>query len=241
MKFFLSILTLVVCGIPLFVYLGGDLASVVEGEPQYRDDMTTWERKAVLETPIRMCQIKWARNSVSNWPPQEGRKFPDVDLIDHHGRPFSIHSLAGKPVLVEFIAMSCAGCQAFSGGNRFGPFEKFASQKGLLSLEAYFERYTGHSMSTDRINVVQVVVYDLKLTHPNADDLAKWRTHFRLTSPNMHVVGGTKALANSASFKMIPGFMLLDSDLNILLDSTGHSPKRDLYRDVLPKMKEMLR
>jgi hypothetical protein len=219
---------------------GCNTPTFVESKSENQKDLSGWERKAALETPLRMHQIAWARNTVENWPPRERQTFPNIQLIDHEGNDFSMQSLAGKPVLIEFIAMSCAGCQAFAGGKKHGGFKKFAVQRGLDSMEDYFQRYTGYSMDTQKLNVVQVIVYDLKLSNPEPSELAAWREHFHLTSPNMHVVGGTKSLANGATKKMIPGFMLLDADLQVVSDSTGHRPKRDFYRDLLPQAKKML-
>ena len=51
---------------------------------------------------------------------------------------------------------------------------------------------------------------------------------------------GGEALANQASFNMIPGFLLLDKDLTVLFDSTGHSPRHGLWQDLLPAAKELL-
>jgi hypothetical protein len=190
-----------------------------------------------------MAQLAQAPVTIPNWPPQLQRPFAGLALYDHQGAPFSLESLRGKPVFIEFIAMSCAGCQAFSGGNTHGGFDGFAVQADLESIEDYFPRYSGGvSLQDPRFSFVQIIIYNLALRPPSARELAAWRQHFKLDRfSNAYVLGGGEALANRASFNMIPGFMLLSSDLQVLYDATGHRPKHDLYREVLPALGRLLR
>lgn len=200
-----------------------------------------WERKAELETPTKMAGLAAAPVRVKKWPPVHGQRFPDVDLFDHEGKKFSIASLPDKPTLIEFIAMSCAGCQAFAGGNKYGGFEGFACQADLKSADEYFKQFTGHDLHSADINFVQIIFYDLQLESPSPEELAAWRKHFRLDRhPNTFVVSGGDALANKASYAMIPGFLLLDANRVIQYDSTGHHPKHGFYTELLPAAKKML-
>ena len=200
-----------------------------------------WEKKAELETAHRMAQLSKAENRLANWPPVIGRTFPRVNLFDHEDKHFSFDSLQGKPTVVEFIAMSCAGCQAFAGANKYGGFGGFASQAELSSFEEYFEKYTKHELHSDELNFVQIIFYDLQLRSPSANELADWREHFHLKHhPNTFVVSGGPALANQVSFAMIPGFMLLDENQTVRYDSTGHHPTHNLYTELLPAVRKML-
>jgi len=223
------------------VVLSAGVFFINPSSPQQDQVKTGWEKKAELETGNRMSRLASAENRVANWPPVLGQRFPHVDLFDHTGNKFSFESLAGKPTVIEFIAMSCAGCQAFAGGNKYGGFEGFATQSNLQSFESYFEQYTGYHLSSADINFVQIVFYDLQLESPSPAELAAWRKHFRLDrQANSFVLSGGKALANKISFAMIPGFMLLDTEQVVQYDSTGHQPQHDLYSQLLPAAKNML-
>lgn len=201
-----------------------------------------WVRKAELETPERMASLQSARNVVAGWPPEVGKPFPNLSLIDHQGNPVGVESWRGKPTLVEIVAMSCAGCQGFSGGNKFGAFGGFAVQEGLKSIEEYYEQYTtGHKLHDPEINFVQIIIYNLHLEAPAPAELSAWRTHFHFDEhQNTSIISGGAPLASGTSFAMIPGFLLLDKDLTVRFDSTGHNPRHDLFWELLPGMKRLL-
>ena len=201
-----------------------------------------YERKAAIETPNNMARIGAAENKLSNWPPKVDQVFPDVALIDHTGKPFSFEQLRGKPTLIEMVAMTCGGCEGFSGGNKYGGFKGFAVQESLGSIDDYFKQYTGGLELFDGpVNFVQIVVYDLKLNAPQPDELALWREHFKLDGhSNVYIVTGGEPLANKDSFKMIPGFLLLDKDGVVKFDAAGHYPKHDLFRQLLPGVGKLL-
>ena len=200
-----------------------------------------WERKASLETSGRISQLASKKNTLSDWPPVCGDPFPQVELFDHADNLFSFDRLRGKPTVIEFISMTCAGCQAFSGGNEFGPYGGLASQPDLKSFETYFRQYAGFDLHNGEVNYVVVIVYNDKLQSPTPQDLSDWRNHFRLDRhDNVYVVSSPK-LANQDTFKMIPGFMALDRDQTVVFDSTGHHPKHNLYSELLPGVKTLLR
>ena len=200
---------------------------------------TGWERKAALETTQRMSRLASQPNQIPNWPPVDGQRFPEVELFDHHGQPFDLSSLRGKPTVIEFISMSCAGCQAFAGGNQFGPYGDLAVQPNLESFDKHFQQYAGFDLHSGDVNYVVAVVYNDKLTTPTPEDLNQWRNHFQLNQHNTHIISGQK-LASGKTFKMIPGFMLLDKNQVVQFDSTGHQPKHNLYSELLPAVSKML-
>lgn len=197
------------------------------------------ERKAALETPQRMSQLASQANQIPNWPPVAGQIFPEVELFDHHGQSFELSSLLGKPTVIEFISMTCAGCQAFAGGNQFGPYGDLAVQPNLESFDKYYQQYTGFDLHSGELNYVVVVVYNDKLTTPTPQDLTQWRNHFQLNQQNTYIISGQK-LASERTFKMIPGFMLLDENQVVQFDSTGRQPKHNLYSELLPAVPKML-
>jgi hypothetical protein len=207
------------------------------------DNRGPWERKADLETPQRMSEIAKAPVTIPNWPPSVGAEFPDVALYDHEGKPFSLRALKGKPVLLEVVAMSCAGCQAFSGANRLRKgFGGFPAQGGLDSIETFYATYTnGHELFSPEISFVQLIIYNLQLNPPTAKDLEQWRLHFNFDKHRQtYIVSGGAPLANKASFKMIPGFLLLDREQRVLFDATGHQPRHNLFTELLPGMERLL-
>lgn len=201
-----------------------------------------YEKKTAAETPDRMSRVASTPNKLSNWPPKVGEKFPDIAFRDHRGEPFSFASLQGRPTLIEMVAMTCAGCQGFSGGGKYGGFKGFASQPFLKSMSEYFPDYTGGLQLYDGpLNFVQIVVYDLELEAPEPEELALWREHFKLDGhTNVYVVTGGEPLANKDSFQMIPGFLLLDKNGVLKYDSAGHRPKHDLFRVTLPAVRSLL-
>lgn len=197
--------------------------------------------KAEIETPERMAEAASVPNTVPGWPPRVGEHFPAVALTDHEGKPFDLQSLRGKPVLLEFVAMTCAACEAWSGGHTYGAYHDLLAQHGLDSIESYYHRYTGGlNLFDGSVNFVQLIVYDIGLKAPSTAELAEWRAHFHFNEhPNVFIVTGGEPLRNRDSFFRIPGFLLLDKDGVIRFDALGHSPQHDLFRELLPAVKGM--
>ena len=208
----------------------------------YLQAQDPWVKKRWLETPDRMSALAADDNSVAGWPPKLNAPFPKISLVDHTGSQFDISTLKGKPTLIEIVAMSCAGCQAYSGGNLVGAYGGFPAQSDLQSIDEYFTTYTGGlKLKSDKINFVQIIIYNLKLDPAGPEELAAWRKHFQFDrQPNARVLSGGKALANSASFNMIPGFILLDKDMVVRFDATGHNPRHNLYTELLPAVRQMM-
>lgn len=198
--------------------------------------------KAWVETPSRMAALAAVPNTVEGWPPEVGRPFPDVALTNHLDQPFRVSALRGRPVLVEFVSMTCAGCQGFSGAGEHGAYGGYPAQDELPSVEALARDWGGGTdLRAGDVAFVQLVIYDTALEPPTPEALADWRAHFGLDWPDAHVVTGGAALANGASFRRIPGFLLLDADGVVVRDATGHSPPDDLYRVLLPSLPELAR
>ena len=224
----------------LLIGVAGYLAVDKFGSPLPTGSQTGWEKKASLETPWRMSQVASQKNTLVNWPPASGKPFPQFDLFDHANNQFRFDSLRGKPTVIEFISMTCAGCQAFAGGNEFGPYGGLASQPNLESFETYFKQYTGGDLYSGEVNYVVVVVYNDKLESPTAQDLNDWRSHFQMNRYDNAYIVSSSELASGDTFKMIPGFMLLDRNQSVVFDATGHNPKHNLYSELLPGVKVML-
>ena len=226
----------------VFVLSGvaGFLAVSKFGSPFAATPKDGWERKAALESPWQMSRLASESNELADWPPVVGKPFPQFALFDHAGDQFSLASLRGKPTIIEFISMSCAGCQAFAGGNELGPYGGLASQPNLESFETYFREYAGLDLHSGEVNFVVAVVYNDKLQSPTEQDLYDWRKHFSLDRHDNVSIVSSPQLASAATFKMIPGVMLLDQNQVVLFDSTGHHPTHNLYTELLPAVRELL-
>ncbi len=177
-----------------------------------------------------------------DWPPRLDQSFPDLELIDHPGRAFRLSELKGKVILVEPIGMNCAACNAFSGGQQVGGFNGMEPQAGLQSIESYLPQYAGGlDISHPDLKLVQLLLYDYGMGQPSAEDARFWAEHFGLDRyDNILVAVPKRDLRGDASFKMIPGFHLVDRDFILRRDATGHRPRHSLFGDLLPMVGELV-
>ena len=77
---------------------------------------------------------------------------------------------------------------------------------------------------------------------PNLQMARLWAKHFGIEeSENMLILVGEPYLIGAASFNMIPGFQLIDADFVLRFDSSGHHPRHDLWRELLPAIPPMLK
>lgn len=176
------------------------------------------------------------------WPPRAGQGFPDVQLVDQAGASVRLSRFRGKVILVEYIGMNCPACQAFAGAHDRGPLGKVRPQPGLDSIEKLFPAYTrGLSLDDERIVFVQVLLYDLSMGAPTSDDARRWARHFRPErSKGTVVLVPKKDLRSPGSYKLIPGFQLIDKNFAVRWDSTGHHPRHNLYKELLPAVRGLL-
>jgi hypothetical protein len=175
------------------------------------------------------------------WPPAVNEPYPDLQLIDQDGRRTSLFEFSGKVVLIEPVGMPCRACIAFAGGHQRGPFDGVAPQRDLKSIEHYAREYARVDLNDERLVVIQILFYDNDLAAPTAADARRWAEHFRMDrSQDRVVLAAEPYLLGPATHAMIPGFQLLDRDLVLRYDSTGHHPRHDLYRDLLPAIRTLL-
>lgn len=185
-----------------------------------------------------------AADVAAGWPPQKGQVFPDgITYVDQDGRRLKMSQFKGKVLLVEFVGMNCPACQAFSGAHARGAYGGNAVQRGLQSIETYFPKYTGGLRLDDpRIVFVQVLLYDMQLKAPQPADARRWARHFGMsTARQEYVLVPLADLRSSASFNLIPGFQLVDRAFRVRSDSTGHHPRDDLYRTLLPMVGRIIK
>ncbi len=180
------------------------------------------------------------------WPPRVGERYPNLQLLNSRGERIALESLAGKIILVEPIGMDCPACNAFAGANRpgFSGFRGVKPQSGLPSIEEMLDAYAGGaSLSDDRIALVHLLLYRPGRDGPPDVQMAQlWAKHFGIeASENMLILVGEPYLIGPASFNMIPGFQLIDADFVLRFDSSGHHPKHDLWRELLPAIPSLVK
>lgn len=175
------------------------------------------------------------------WPPQLGKAYPDLRLQTPEGDWVQLSDFRGKVLVIEPIGMSCPACNAWAGGNSaVGTFQGVRPQPDLDSLDDYSRKFAGVSLDDPELMYIHLVLYDTKLRDPSVEDLAAWRDHFGLHGENVRVLGGTPDLISPASYKMIPGVQLVDRSFVLRSDSTGHHPRHNLYKKLLPMLGELV-
>jgi len=76
---------------------------------------------------------------------------------------------------------------------------------------------------------------------PTSKDAKEWADHFHMKRSQNHIVlAGTKEFIGKASYNLIPGFQLIDKNFVLRADSTGHNPRHDLWRYLLPMMPKLI-
>lgn len=167
------------------------------------------------------------------WPPETGKAYPDLILVNYDGKTVQLSSFKGKVIIVEPIGMNCPACNAFNGAHRMGGFGGTVPQPDLGSFEVYLRERTGISLFDDRIVFVQLLLYDLGLDPVDQIEAHEWAKHFGLTRrSNTYVLAGGPDMINSASYNLIPGYQLIDKQFILRVDSTGHNP-RDSLRELI--------
>ena len=145
-------------------------------------------------------------------------------------------------LLVEMIGMTCPACQGFSGAKKLGTFGGVDSDGGLTAIDELVPQYApGVSFPSDELVFVQILLFDMQMGAPTAGDARAWADHFhRDAAKHQYVLAGGPALHNQASYVMVPGFQLVDRDFVMRWDATGHNPRHNLYRELLPAIPKML-
>jgi len=179
----------------------------------------------------------------SVWPPRLGEPYPDLHLVDQSGQVRALSSFKGRLLLVEMVGMTCPACQGFSGAERLGTFGGIGSDGGLPAIDELIPQYARDvTFPNDDIVFVQILLFDMQMGPPTADDAKAWATHFhREVAKHQYVLAGGPALHNQASYVLVPGFQLVDREFVLRWDATGHSPRHNLYRDLLPAIPDLLR
>jgi len=176
------------------------------------------------------------------WPPRVGEPYPDLHLVDQTGHVTPLSAFKGHVLLVEMIGMTCPACHGFSGAKRDGTFGGVGSDGGLPSIDELLPQYArGVKLPNDDLILVQILLFDMKMGAPTADDARAWAAHFhRDAAKHQYVLAGGPALHNDASYVMVPGFQLVDRKFVLRWDATGHTPRHNLYTELLPAIPSIL-
>jgi len=177
-----------------------------------------------------------------DWPPKVGEQFPDLQLVSDSGAVRNLSEFKGKVILVEPVGLNCPACNAFAGAQKKGGYKGTSPQLGLPSIEELLPRYAnGITIDDDRLALVHLVLFDMQYGAPEPEDARKWSDHFDFGKrKNVMVMVGDERFIGQESFQMIPGFFLVDQDFIVRADSTGHDPRDDLFRELLPMITTLL-
>ncbi|MBW2715438.1 MAG: hypothetical protein JRD03_05145 [Deltaproteobacteria bacterium] len=179
------------------------------------------------------------------WPPRLGERYPNLRLRTPSGERIELASLEGRVILVEPIGMDCPACNAFAGGNRPGMsgFQGVQPQGGVPSIDEMLDQYAGGlTLDDDRLILVHLLLYRPGRDGPPKLETARlWAKHFRIEeSENVLVLVGEPYLIGPASYKMVPGFQLVDKNFVLRFDAAGHNPTHSIWRDLLPAVASLL-
>lgn len=186
------------------------------------------------------CQLSSLASPSAPWPPQLNQRYPNLELTNTDGRKIQLSQYAGRIILLEPIGMSCPACQAFVGAAQKGAFHGGSAQAGLPSIDTSLQQY-GISSTDTRLLRIHLLLYSPEMTAPNLQQAKEWSKHFNFGNrANEIVLFADQSYIGNAAYNLIPGFQLIDKSFVLRCDATGHRPPNDLYRDLLPLLKNLL-
>lgn len=191
--------------------------------------------------------LLWASSAALpfTWPPKLNEAYPDFEF-SVGSQTKHISSMKGKIVLVEMIGMNCPACQSWAGASKKGAFEGITPQSDLQPFEETFKRYTGGlSLDDPRIVYVQLLLFNMQMKAPRADDVKRWSEHFHKGMSHKPIVlaGAPEFLLPpyyQKTYDLVPGFQIIDKHGILRYDATGHSPRHNLWTDALPAIPKLL-
>ena len=179
------------------------------------------------------------------WPPEVGKPYPDLEMVDQKGHAVRLSSFKGKVLLIEPVGMNCPACLSWSGTHRYGAFQGMMGQDNVSAIEEMFPRYAGGiSLSDPRIIHLQLLLFNSSMMPTSADDAKAWAGHFQMHRSNQVVLAGSAPLLvperHQASYNLVPGFQLVDKNFILQSDSTSDNPKTNLWTELLPMVPRLV-
>lgn len=187
-------------------------------------------------------QVTLANGKTVAWPPQVGKPYPDLELVDSRGNMVKLSDFKGKVIVIEPIGMTCPACNAFAGGRKKGGVKGMGVQGNTDSFADYFPQYAGVSLHDERIVFVNLLLYNLQMQGPSQADAKLWAQHFGLDRhKNTYVLAGGPELVNNASYNLVPGLQLVDKNFILRSDSSGHHPRDNMWQTLMPMVPALLK
>ncbi len=199
---------------------------------------------------LRRALVKKARYGNENlpkpWPAKMNSPYPDMAMFDQEGKEFTLSSLKGRIIVIEFIDISSPKSQAQSGAGLFGPYYASASSdidKYTQTFSQVLRKNSASSAMLPNDNVVElkIIVYGENGDAGSRDDAQNWAKHFDLKkSDNVIVAVPKKDIRGNESASLIAGFQLIDKNMLLRVDSSGPSPKHSLAMTFVPLMSKLM-
>jgi hypothetical protein len=173
--------------------------------------------------------------TLASWPPETGKVFADLELVDQDGQKFKLSDLRGKVILMQFVGMNDPVSQAFSGAAKIGAFQKVPLQEKVPEIREFFPKYTALPFPNPDVVFLQVLFYDLRFKPPKPKDAKMWAEHFGFKkSDNQIVAIVPHDMRNGYVFSLIPGYVLIDKGFILRANAAGSNPQDDLFKTLLP-------
>ncbi len=240
---FISNVTRFVVGLLVLVVIFSFLALEAEKRPQAEIQKILEQERVAFQA---LSEGKSKTTGLSfDWPPKMNTAYPDIALIDQKGASFSLSSLAGKTVIVEFIDMTSPISQAQSGASILGAYG------GVSEVDAFAMPFSdvlkqntdaGITLPKDNVIILKVIVYGKSGAQGSRDDAQNWAEHFNLQKSNGYIVAvSEKDLRNDDTANLIGGYQLLDRYTKLRVDSAGALPKHNLKITLIPLAEKLMR
>ena len=178
-----------------------------------------------------------------DWPPQLDQPYPDLELINHAGQSVRMSDFKGKVIVVEYIGMTCPACQASAERMRREHTGTSSHKEGLGRSRIISQAQPAACLwKMTESSSFRCCSTACPWGAPTPEDAKDWARHFQMDRPKNHLVlAGKEELLGQASYDMIPGFQLIDKQFVLRSDSTGHRPRHNLWRELLPLVPKLLK
>jgi hypothetical protein len=105
----------------------------------------------------------------------------------------------------------------------------------MPSLDGAAEAYGHVSLDDERIVVVHLLLFGLRMEPPTVDDARRWATHYQLADRANQVVAIARpGIDPDRAMSKVPGLQLVDRDFVLRYDAAGSRAPHDLWRELWP-------